>query len=166
MESPDPFHDLPLPSRSSLTLSSSRGGAPLDDLPEEEEENGTDESQRDDFDPFEALRAGDYEPPAVGVAYQVTTLPEALSLPQRRQLEQRNRTLEPTLVFQPPLDPEVVYGSHFERMLKKVKEMMPLIPEDRFLQVYFEHDYDDLDSIAYAVKHQQELIFHTRGTRE
>lgn len=117
-----------------------------------------------EFDPFEVLHTAEYAPPSVGAASQVTSIPDILSEPQRRQLEQRNRTLEPTLVFQPPLNPDQVYGPHFEKMIKKIREMIPLVEEERFLQVYFQHDYDDLDAIAYAVKHQEELIFNQRDS--
>ena len=62
------------------------------------------------FNPFTVLGlTKEYSPPNIGPSYQAAFIPALLTASERRQAELRNRTLEPTLVFQPPLEGELVY---------------------------------------------------------
>lgn len=54
--------------------------------------------------------------------------------------------------------------AEFDRIIKAIKEMIPNVEEDRFLQVLFENNFEPLSAITFAVKNQAKLVFHTRST--
>jgi len=113
------------------------------------------------LDPFEM--APDYPPANIGPAYQCVNIPDVLTPTERKIREQRQRYLEPCIVFQPPPNAEEIYASpQFNKMLESLKDINPHIPVETLLDIYYDNNYDEFATISYAAKNQNSLVFSTK----
>lgn len=70
-----------------------------------------DQEQDDQLPDPLTWKPSDYAPPNIGTAFQCQNLPQVLNPTQRIVEEQRNKVLEPTLVYHPPPNAEHIYQS-------------------------------------------------------